>query len=49
MSCMEHLCIGCGYIILDNEPKQTIKCPNCGGDRWASICDEIPMVKDEEE
>ena len=48
MSCMEHLCVGCGHIELNNISRMTAPCPKCGAVRWASICDETPQVHQEE-
>ena len=42
MACMEHLCIGCGELVFNNSRKPEHPCPKCGGDRWASMSDEIP-------
>ena len=49
MACMEHLCIGCGHIELNNEPRQRPPCPKCGCTRWGSTCDEIPERNEEEQ
>jgi predicted nucleic acid-binding Zn-ribbon protein len=45
---MEHLCVGCGHIELNNVARMTAPCPKCGAVRWASISDEAPETEKEE-
>jgi len=40
MSCMEHECKDCGYIIFSNIFKPEKPCPNCGGLNFYSFYDE---------
>lgn len=50
MSCMEHLCVACGHIELNNISRMTTPCPKCGGLRWSSMCDEdLPIHEEDEE
>ena len=40
MACMEHDCIDCGYMEMDNSRGPSI-CPKCGGDMRHTF-DEVP-------
>ena len=40
MACMEHLCVNCGEIQLNNVVRYHTPCPKCGNTRWASCFDE---------
>lgn len=42
MACMEHTCIECGDVALDNNPWPPQWCAKCGGREFVSSCDEDP-------
>lgn len=48
MSCMEHECTRCGYIVFNNS-RSGGKCPECGNLNWHSSIDEVPDCDDEPE
>lgn len=39
MSCMEHSCIECGHMVMNNDRGPSF-CPKCGGS-MAHACDEV--------
>lgn len=49
MSCMEWTCVGCGRLVMNNEPRYKEKCPICGCNRWNAVCDETPNLSNYEE
>ena len=40
MACMEHSCVRCGTLVLNNESTRRVPCLECGGTRWVSTWDE---------
>ncbi len=44
MACLEHECLGCGYLFFNNSTSEA--CPECGGHEFTSHFDEPHEVQD---
>ena len=47
MSCMEHSCLKCGFLVMNNNPRYQGTCPVCGESIWTSVCDEDQDFKEQ--